>query len=398
MNRLALLAAIAAQGLMAPADNNGGHIGGGTRVTAGGIILPGAFNAAEGSYDNLTGGPYPEQLRDDSNPYLTELSLELLANSDQFITPQIFPILPVPTQWGQIKTWDRGSLLRDEMRLHSYADRPVQAGYEPGVPVGWACEHWSLERPLAPSDRAAARDPLRPERDGVTYLTNQAALNTDRRFMKHFHPSSWGWNYKGVDKVTSGASDSPEFLQFDQAGSQGAIISIAGKINRMEEATGITPNVLVLGVDVFNFFRLQDPDVIDRIKYTQRGIATQDILAQMFDVDRIVVAKNIQNAAKEGQPASFQRLFPKRGMLLLHATNTPSLETPTAGYMTVWERLYEAFDGDKTQILNGMSIIRKGYSSRSGVRWLQVHTANGISVVAPDLGMFWEDAVSTSYN
>lgn len=365
----------------------------------GGILLPASAAAGPdtGSYQTVT-GPLPEHYATDQSSYLTNISVEAMLNNDDFITPQVFPRLSVQTKWGQIKTWDRGSLLRDEMRLHSYGDRPVTGNYAPAEPVGYHCEHWSLQKDIDPEDLATVTDPLQPDKDATAWLTKQAELNTDRRFMKFFQPGAWGWNYNGVSANPSQAEDSPEFLQFDQAGSRGAAITIAGKINRMAEATGLEPDVLMIGVDVYNFFRLADPDIIGRLGTNGTRIATKQVIAEILGVRKIVVAKNIHNAAREGQPADFQRLFPRRGMLLLHATDNPSLSTPTAGYMTVWERLYSAFKGDKTRVLNQMALIRRGYTDESGVSWVQVHTANGLTVVAPDLGMFFDNVVSATYN
>ena len=352
---------------------------------------------APGSDYGGVSGPLPEHFSD-GDTYLSERTVEGMLNNNRFIAPQVFPIVSVQTQYGQIKTWERGSLLRHEMRLHAYADRPVQANYEPGTPQAYICEHWSVERPIAPVDRASSRDPLRPEKDAQAYVQKQAELNTDLRWAKAaFNPNAWAWNYKGVETNPSNASDSPEFLRFDQAGAESVIATLRGKRERMALMTGEEPNVLVMGVDVYNYLTVSDADILERIKYTQRGVATLDLLAELFEVPKIVVARNVVNDAKEGLPANYRYVFPTKGMLLMHAATNPSLETASGGYLTVWERLYERFEGDQTRVLNDLALIRRGYDSRSGVRWVQGHTATGISVVAPDLGMFFEDVVSTSY-
>jgi hypothetical protein len=355
----------------------------------------GPLMAAAGNYDSTNGPLPPAFAAGQTDAYLTDLAVADMQADQDFLAPQIFPVVPVGTQHGKFKVWDRGSLLRPEFRAHAYGDRPVQGSWKTND-ASYGCEHRSLEKPLAPSDRASSRDPLQPEQDATNYLTTQARLDIDLLWTQaYFRPeAAWSWKYQGVASNPNRTAGTPEFLQFDQPGVNVAQV-IRGRVERMALMTGRRPNVLVLGSDVYASL-VFNPDIVDRVKYVQQGIADKDLMAAFFNVEKVLVAGGVYNAAPEGLADSFKYLVDPKGMLLCYAAPRPSKETPSAGYMFIWERLYEAFEGDQNRVLNEMALIRRGYDDRSGVRWVQAHTAIGLEVVAPDLGMYFKDVVTAS--
>lgn len=63
---------------------------------------------------------------------------------------------------------------------------------------------------------------------------------------------------------------------------------------------GVTPTDLTTSISVFNVLK-EMPSILDKIKYTQKGIVTPDLLAPIFGVSRFNVAGVIENVASEGQ-------------------------------------------------------------------------------------------------
>lgn len=329
----------------------------------------------------------------DQSEFLTDIAVESMIGDDNFLAPQVFPVIPTDSQYGTIRTWDRGSLLRPNMKLASYGDRPNQSAYKRGPSVTFACEHWDDEKVITPKDRGASyKDPLKPERDAAAYHGRQAALNIDLRWTrKYFGPNGWAWQYQGVSGTPNPAADTPEFIQFDQAGANPAQY-IRSRAARMLAATGFQPNVLIMGIDVYNHLVFNE-DIVDRIKYVQQGIADTDLMAALFGVSKIIVAKGVFNAAAEGLDDDMQFIVNSKAMLFLYVSDVPGEDMPSAGRMMVWNRLYDQFEGDSTKIANEMAIIRKGYDPRSGVKWVQVHTAVDLVATAADLGAYFADVV-----
>ena len=91
---------------------------------------------------------------------------------------------------------------------------------------------------------------------------------------------------------------------------------------------------MVLGYDAFRQLR-HHPEVVDRVKYTTANTPTEATLASLFGVDRILVARAIQNSGAEGAADSFDLLHGKNAALY-YVAPSPGVLTPSAGYQFTW--------------------------------------------------------------
>ena len=126
---------------------------------------------------------------------------------------------------------------------------------------------------------------------------------------------------------------------------------------------------------------------LDRVKYTQKGVVTKDLIAEMFDVERVLIANAIQNTAKKGQAADMSFILGNH-LLLCYTTNAPKLKTATAGYTFVWTGLMgaNALGGR----INRFSMPMLGI----GTERIEMELAYDMKVVAADMGIFVENAVN----
>ncbi|MVN86901.1 hypothetical protein GO986_09000 [Deinococcus sp. HMF7620] len=355
-------------------------------------MLMGPLMAA---YDTTTGPLPPTSEGFQADQYLTDMAIDDTANDQEFLTPQVFPRLDVNRPSGEFDMWDRGSMLRPEFREHAYGDRPNIAHVKKGKGT-FRVEHRSLERVVEPEDMASTRNPLQPEEDAALYLAGQMRLDVDLRFVSHAMSADAGWafRYQGVASNPNHADDTPEFLQFDQPGVNVAEF-IRARARRMKRLTGRKPNVLLLGSDVAAALAFNE-DIVDRVKYVMKGVADLDLLSGFFDVPKVLDASGVFNKALEGKEDDFQYIVSPKSMLLTYAAERPSRLNPSGGYTFVWNNLYTKFDGEQEQVEGGLGLMRRGRDSRSGVKWVQCHHAVDTQVVAPDLGMFFEDVVAAA--
>lgn len=91
---------------------------------------------------------------------------------------------------------------------------------------------------------------------------------------------------------------------------------------------GIRPNLLVLGPLVFKVLK-HHPKIIERIKYSQKGIATPELLAAIFDLDQVVVG----DAVTADDAGTFSDIWGKNAVLAYTVKPTVAdLGTPAFGY------------------------------------------------------------------
>jgi hypothetical protein len=143
-------------------------------------------------------------------------------------------------------------------------------------------------------------------------------------------------------------------------------------------------NTLVIGYDVFKALK-NHPDLVDRIKYTSSQTITTDMLAAMFDVPRVIVAKAVKATNNEGATGAYGFAFGKSA-LLAHVAPNPGLLTPSAGYTFAWTGVSGGLGATIGTSQFRMESIK---SDR-----IEAEMAFDNKVVASDLGYFWTSIVA----
>jgi hypothetical protein len=106
--------------------------------------------------------------------------------------------------------------------------------------------------------------------------------------------------------------------------------------------TSMDANTIAMGYQVWQQLKAH-PDLKDVIKYSQKGILTQELVAEFFGVDQVIVGKCLYNTAKEGQTRSLSYVWGKN-LIVAYVEPNPSPDNPTLGYtfmdidheVTVW--------------------------------------------------------------
>jgi len=329
------------------------------------------------------------EIRKDATPsdlhidqYLTNLSVAFVQDSSKFVADKVFPIVPVSKQSDKYSIYPKGHFWRDEVAPRPLGGRPNQANFD--VEQGtYLAEEEGLEYKLDDRLRANADQPLDPDRAGMRLLTEQMMVHRDSDWASaYFRTGVWGTDL-------TGASSSPgagQFLQFDQSGTE-PVEFLDEERDGLGGATGMDPNTLVLGRDVFRVVK-NHPEVKDRIKYTQRGIVTAEILAELFGVERVVIPGSIKNTAQEGAADAIDFIVGRKDALLVYSAPNPAIDQPSGGYIFAWTGLIPG----ATNAFGG--VIQRGREDLAHSDVFQVRCAYDMKVVAPELGVFFHNVVS----
>ena len=182
--------------------------------------------------------------------------------------------------------------------------------------------------------RENADDPIRPEIEAVEYATDRLLLRLERSVADVIFETSPGW--------TGSSTPSPTWDD-DTSDPIGDILDAK---ETFVSTVGREPNVAVCGYEVFRDLK-DHPDILDRIKYTERGIVTVDLLSSMFDLDRLLVGTAIYNTAADEATVSMSYIWGKH-FWLGYVPATPGLMAPAAGYVFTWkDRKVERFREDQ---------------------------------------------------
>lgn len=316
--------------------------------------------------------------------YLTNYSVMYVQDSRNFVAQRACSVIPVQKQTDIYVVYDRGYFWRDEAQPRPLGGRPSQVGYRISDQT-YSCVEYALEHVVDDRQRANVDEPIRLDENATTLLTQKQMIKQDRMWSQRFFTTGvWTYELQGVNAAVGPGS----FLNFDDAQST-PIEVIDEQKDEMAKRTGFMPNTLVLGAAVKRALRTH-PDISDRIKYTQTGIADDDILATLFEVENVITARSVFNAGDEGEADDMDFIADERAMLLAYIEPNPGLDSPTAMANFAWVGLIA---GEANSI---GGVMQRGRDERAHSDYFQNRMAWDQRQVAPDLAVFFNEAVNST--
>ncbi len=324
--------------------------------------------------------------------YLTNVCLSYFQNAAGYVARKVFPIVPVPISSAHFYEFDKGDLARDNV-----ARKPEFGRVSPGI-YGKREKfyHCEVDQVITGIDQISTLDFQRtnapavidPRRVKVRWVAEQMNIHLDRVWAgKYFNPASWTHVYTGVNTGTPGDS---QFWCFDSANSD-PVTFFSRLRNRMILSGLREPNKMVLGANAFVALT-NNPSILERIKYqcseANPANVTENVLAQLFGLDEIVVAKSVYNAAPYGAPDDIRFICDPNDALLTYTTSTPSIDEPSAGYTFTWDMLG-----------NGQYTSVQQYLGEGGTHteFIEGLLCTDPEITSADLGVFLRGAVSEGY-
>lgn len=314
---------------------------------------------------------------------LTNMSVKYLQDTANFVADKVFPIVGVQKQSDRYFMYKKEDWFRDDARLRAMGTESAGGDYDIDNTPTYFCNKYAFHKDVFEEDRVNADNPLQPDQDAMEFVVDKILLNRENNWAKtYFKKGVWGQDMTGASSGSAGTS----ITFWDDYDHSDPVADIANMATAMSEVTGKRPNTLTLGRKVYDALR-QHPDILDRIKFTQRGVVTSDILASLFDVDRILVANSIQNTANKGQAANMKFTLGNNA-LLTYAPPSAGLKRASAGYIFSWTGLLgsNAIGGR----INRFALPQLGI----GTERIECEIAYDMKVVAADMGAFVSNAIN----
>lgn len=313
---------------------------------------------------------------------MTNISVAYLQDETAFIADKVFPIVPVRRQSDLYYKYNKGDFMRDEATQRAAFSESAGGDYGVEASEPYYCRKHAFHKDIAPEERLNYDEPLNADMDATTFVTQKMLIRREMAWAsKFFKAGAWNNELTGVD---SNAADK-QFIQWDQEGSD-PIRDITSAGVAMAAATSFRPNTLVLSPYVFNVLK-NHYDILDRIKYTEKGIVTTDLLATLFEVDRVLVAWSVVNSAEKGAQDDIDFIYGKNALLCYSAPN-PGLRQPSAGYIFAWTGLEGAGAFGNRIVRLPMDMLGLGTERIEG------EMAFDCQQISSDLGTFFVNAVA----
>jgi len=316
---------------------------------------------------------------------LTNFSLAYLQDESGFVADKVFPIVPVDKQTNKYFTYPKDTFLRAGGAITPFGVMAPQTGFTLSSD-SYSADVWRWSTMITPDVRANADSAL-------SNIDQQAAMVVTKGLLIQ-REVQWGSTYFTTGIWGTNKTGGTDFVVWnDQSGSDPISDVLNGKATVLEN-TGIEPNTLTVGYNVHKAL-IQHPMLLERIKYnggpTNPAMVTNDMIAQVFGLDKYLVAKSVQATNAEGQSVTTAFVLGNHA-LLTYSAPAPGLMTPSAGYNFVWSNLTG---------LNNMGIATfrtpmpwLGQSAAGVTELIEGQFAFDMKATATDLGYFFSAATS----
>lgn len=315
--------------------------------------------------------PQPTSTQVHVDAILTNISVAYMQRQENFIASRVFPIVPVEKQSDRFFKYTKNDWFRDEAQRRADATESAGGGYNLTTD-SYRADVWAFHKDIGDQTRANADAPLNVDREATEFVTSRMLLKMEKEWQSAFFGSGvWGTDITPANLWSNYSTSDP--LNDVETGKRTILAT-----------TGFEPNTLVLGYDVFIQLK-NHPDLVDRIKYTSSNVITADMMARMFEVDRVLVCKAVQATNNEGGTEAYSFVQGKHA-LLSYSAPSPGLLQPSAGYVMSWTGVSGGIGATI-----GTSRLRMDSLKADRV---EAEMAFDMKVVAPDLGYFFNAVVA----
>lgn len=320
-----------------------------------------------------------------SDQLLTNLSVGWWNDESSYIAGRVFPNVPVAKQSDKYRIFTKNDWFRDDAKRRADTAEAAQTDFSLSEDSYYA-DVYALRTFIGDQTAANFDAPGNLLQDTTRLLVQKLLLQRDIQFAADFLTTGiWGLDKVGVASGETGTG----FRQWNDSANSDPILDVEKGKTAIAANTGLEANTLVLGRDVLATLR-NHPDIIDRIKYTGAGSVgggTLASMAEMFGVDRIIIAKAIKATNNEGATPAYGKVAIAKAAFLSYSAPTPGLMTPSAGYTFSWNQIPGGMAGEPVAVKRYRDEARA-----SDV--VEAQSAYDNKVVSSELGVFFSAVIA----
>lgn len=343
--------------------------------------------------------PVPTAMEGTYDQMLTDFSVGFMeVDESKFVSRQLFPTVDVALQGSTFRKYPRGYFLQDQVAPRPIGGVPHEIEYRMQKD-SYFCEEEGLRTKLDKNEAGNWVGPGDPRENKIKLLTSQHKIHHEVKFVNTFlRLGVWGQEKTGV----ASAPAAGQFIFLDDASVDLKTFWRKEKED-FAERTGIEPNVLLMGRDVLGA-HVDNQGLRDQIKYTSADNIDEQLLQSLLGFEKVLAPMGTFNSGvgeivdpttnRLISRETYQFLVPRKMALMCYTDGQAGLDSLTAGVHFAWANLLYGLIGADVMRSDGgpTSVVTRGVWDYG--EWFDVLQAIQPQIVAPDLGLLYDQAVS----
>jgi hypothetical protein len=301
---------------------------------------------------------------------LTNLSVGY--SNPAFIADLLAPVVPVRKQSDKYYIYDserEAFRQSDDKRAPGAAANEIDFGLSTD---GYYAEDHALTSVIPDEERENADPVVQPNIDRTEFLRAKIDLNKEIELAGILTSTS---------VITQSATLSGD-SQWSSSNSDPIAAVEAQKATIMASVQAL-PNTLVLPYEVYAKVRIH-AKVIERIAYGSVGAVNEKVLAEIFDVDQVLVPRAFKNTADPGQAASMSYVW-GTDALLCYVPTRAALKQVALTYTFAWANAPGSVAGHRVDLWR---------EERRKADMIRVQRYYDQKVIAAGAAYLWKSAVA----
>ncbi len=257
------------------------------------------------------------------DPVLTNVALAY--NNFDYVAEKVAPVIKVKKQTGKYYVFDK-SKFRKIQTERAIGAPAKETGYGLSSSAAFTCKDHALKEMVPDEEKLQSDSPLTPEADATENVMERLSIEKEYNLANYMQDTA-----NLTNNTTLSGSD-----QWSDYQSSDPIDDIETGIESVRSNSIVNPNTFLVGQQVWNKLK-HHPDAIERIKYSGFAKFTGAALADLLDLQNVIVASARYNSANEGQSDSLSYIWGKYAWVL-YITNRPGIKKPSFMYHMQWQR------------------------------------------------------------
>jgi hypothetical protein len=263
-------------------------------------------------------------------------NLTIQYKPENLIGERVFPILPLASPASKILKYSKANMFRLETGTLYRAEGGETKIFD-----------WDLETQTVTPRQISAGESVPVEMIDIEQMPGQLPTNSIIDAVQHATARIDEFKEKLISDVIYGNTwlDGTNGGSAPSAGNGGWALDTSANSfikdvynakYQILQSTGIRPNVLVMDTQTF-YAQQFNPIVSDKIKYTQRSVTTAELLAELLQLDEVIIGSSVYTGAPENKhtksPSTMTPIWSPsgHGNAFLFHREAPGLRVVTAG-------------------------------------------------------------------
>lgn len=291
---------------------------------------------------------------------------------DQYVAAQILPAVTVGKQNDRYYKIEKGAFLRAPDTKRSRGTPANRVKWQVSSETYYA-ENYALAGEIPIEDITNSDAPVRLRENTVDLVVQNLLQDYEQRASDLLTTSG---NLGNTFAVSSAWND---------VANSNPIIDVKSAHAYIRQQTGLIANTLLMDWDSWQDVR-RNANVAELFKYTEQGLNSPGVIANVFEVDRIIIGRAVKNTAPEGQTPVMANVWGNNAVLAHVEPNPMSLQSMTMGVTMRWQSgIYPADFGVLRSVIN--------QAGSEHVEIVETGTFQDERITAPDLGVLIADTL-----